>query len=103
MAPAPLSRAAATIWRAVEIGRDRSRPGDLDRPVGGQYRRRPGVGGVVNHHGFEPERLHGAQDAQRDLATIGDEHALERPAAVSGTRLSGLVMAAPSAEPGRGR
>src|SRR6476646_5366176 len=67
--------------RAVEIGRDRCRAGDLDRAIGGVNSRRTRIGGVMHHDRFQSQRLHGAQNAQRDLAAIGNQNALERPAA----------------------
>ena len=66
---------------AVEIGGDRRRAGDLDRVVGRQYCWSRRVGGVVDHDRLEPERLNGAQNPQRDLAAIGNEHTRERPTA----------------------
>ena len=67
--------------RAVEIGCDRRRAGDLDRAICGPNSRRARVGGVMHHDRFQSQRLHGAQNAQRDLAAIGNQNALERPAA----------------------
>src|SRR5262249_44362846 len=67
---------------AVEISRDRGGARDLDGAVGGGNRRRARIGGVMHHDCFQSQRLYGTQDTQRDLAAIGNQHALERPAAV---------------------
>ena len=76
----------------VEIAVFRRRRADADALVGKTHMHGVGVGGGMHGDGRNAELLAGAQDAQRDLAAIGDqdfiEHCFARLRAVRITRLS---------------
>ena len=61
----------------VEIAVARRRRADADAFVGEPHMHGVGIGGRMHRDGRDAELLAGAQDAQRDLAAIGDEDLLE--------------------------
>ena len=91
------ARAANFAAAMICARRDRPRPvsprrfRSRDRP---RHRRRAAIGGVIDDDAFEAQRLHGAQDAQRDLAAIGDQDGTKGPVrcehGLHGIPLSGL-------------
>jgi hypothetical protein len=63
--------------RDVEVARRRRRRADADRLVGELHVLRFGVDLGMDHHRADAHLPAGALDAQRDLATVGDEDLLE--------------------------
>ena len=61
----------------VEVAVFRRRRPDADALVGKAHVHRVGVGGRMHRHRRDAELLAGAQDAQGDLAAIGDEDFIE--------------------------
>ena len=63
--------------RDVEIAVARRRRADADALVGEPHVHGVGVGGRMHRDGGDAEFLAGAQDAQRDLAAVGDQDLVE--------------------------
>ena len=61
----------------VEIAVGTSRGADGHRPVGRFDMRGPGIRLRVDRHGLDAHLARRADDAQRDLAAVGDQDALE--------------------------
>ena len=59
--------------RHVQVAQRRGRRPDAHRFVGQQHVLEAGVGGGVHGDGLDAQLAAGAQDAQRDLAAIGDD------------------------------
>jgi hypothetical protein len=59
--------------RDVEIAVARRRRADADALVGEPHMHRVGVGGRMHRDRLDAQLLAGAQDAQRDLAAVGDQ------------------------------
>src|SRR5581483_2202897 len=64
--------------RNVEVGLARRRRADADALVGKPDMHGVGVGGRVDRHGGDAQFLAGAQDAERDLAAVGDQDLIEK-------------------------
>ena len=75
----------------VEIAVARRRRAEHDCAVRELRSQAVAVGVGDSHHGLEPERLAGADDAHGDLAPIGHEDARERHHAGSAVSASGLT------------
>ncbi len=73
--------------RNVEVALARGRLPDAHALVGEPHMHRVGVGGRVHRDGGDAELLAGAQDAQRDLAAVGDQDFVEHRAAYSASPL----------------
>jgi hypothetical protein len=65
--------------RTVEIGRHRRGSGDFDGGVRQAHCGSVRIDGVMHHNGLQAKALHRAHDARSDLASIRDQHRLERP------------------------
>ena len=63
----------------VEVGLRRPAVAELDRPRRRAHVQAVGVDRGVHRHRLDAERVEGADDARRDRAPVGDEHAPERP------------------------
>ena len=70
--------------RDVQVAVGAPRRADADVLVGEAHVQRVLVGLGVDGHGLDAELAAGADDAQRDLAAVGDQDLLEHQAAVSG-------------------
>ena len=68
--------------RDVEIAVAGRRRADADALVGEADVHGVGVGGRMHRHGGDAELLAGAQDAERDLAAVGDEDLVEHRRAI---------------------
>ncbi|MCY1275166.1 hypothetical protein D9M70_238010 [compost metagenome] len=60
--------------RDVQVGLAGRGRADAHRFVGQRQMHQLAIGGGVNGHRLDPELLARAQDAQRDFATVGDQH-----------------------------
>ena len=75
--------------RDVEIAVAGRRRADADALVGEPHMHRVGIGGRMHRDGRDAELLAGAQDAQRDLAAVGDQDLVEHAAAAYSITRSG--------------
>ena len=69
--------------RNVEVGLARRRRADADVVVGEAHVQRFAVGLRIHGDRLDAEFAAGADDAQRDLAAVGDQDLLEHAAATS--------------------
>jgi hypothetical protein len=69
----------------VQVGLARGRRADLHRLIGHADVRRRLVGLAVDRHGLEPEVVSGTDDADGDLAAVGDEDPPHSPSSTTAT------------------
>ena len=86
MASAPVISAAAIRARNVEVALARGGRADADGLVGESHVQRFAVGLGVDGDGLDAELAAGADDAQGDLAAIGDQDFLEQWQQAEGRR-----------------